>query len=956
MRAKGLANGLEMNGGFGNPFVELLGKQLSDLREHLAQAHLQEVARLETENAQLRSELDDNGRLRALAFHPLTPGSRGAWDDGPDTTLFQAHQRRPSLGQVNAFEVTEMEDVHPPSRPASKKRTPSCKRPSPIAAAPPPDTPKPMFASGMDDIESVLDAEGIKDSTTGVPSLDHQPTSPPKDVSGGTVSASGTVSVKSILKHVKVAEDYDDEEEEDGHGFEVLQIWTATKIFKRQSRLAMNLVHGQTQDSKELAQAGSLNPTLFRFTQRIRKYMVPPSSRKHITWEICGLLLIAYDVVVIPLDFFNPPAWTFTEVMSWVVRVYWTFDIFKSFLTGFLDAKGKVVLDPQRSALRYARSWMCFDLSVVTWDWVSITQGGSIGGIFRGVRVMAIPRSMRFLRLIKVIRLAMDSDGIVGFINDHARSQLLMLVASILRSILLLLWLAHLIACFWYGIGSGGGDSWVKNHLSEDEHIGESYLWSIHWSVAQFAGELVYSPRNSTERMFAVFVFIFAFLFSTLFVSSITTSMTHLMMVANIQSSQIAALRRFIFDNDISTSLAVRVQHNAQHVLKEQRQNFSEENVELLKIISEHLRAELRFEIHSRVLLAHPFFDYYYRINAAGVRRVCDVAVSRVKICKGDIVFHDLETPSWQRMFFIISGTLQYLQRDADPRFVKDGEWLCEAVLWTNWMHCGTLQAETNCTLLVLDKEQFCYTISPFPTHHARDYAGAFVEELNRTDRDFLTDLRDNSVDVACKCAFMDLDSAPLRHSSHSMMPSQRITIGGVLNDAVNWMRPTVSGDGPLNCPGRARSGSGAGRLADMISVKKSSTTAIEHNPSDDSIATKRGLLHAGRHRQRHHSSNIHDRKQGRSNTSQSQKSTKSEDITHQISGVWKVENSVTEDTGRPSYSQAALQAAIRVTSSDGSASADDATNVASLTFGAQDNPIDRRVSDGLPGRPIEAV
>ena len=45
-------------------------------------------------------------------------------------------------------------------------------------------------------------------------------------------------------------------------------------------------------------------------------------------------------------------------------------------------------------------------------------------------------------------------------------------------------------------------------------------------------------------------------------------------------------LRRYLADKAISSSLAVRVQRNAQHVLVEQKRNAAESSVELLSLIS----------------------------------------------------------------------------------------------------------------------------------------------------------------------------------------------------------------------------------------------------------------------------------------------------------------------------------------------------------------------------------
>merc|ERR1719443_2562999 len=146
---------------------------------------------------------------------------------------------------------------------------------------------------------------------------------------------------------------------------------------------------------------------------------------------------------------------------------------------------------------------------------------------------------------------------------------------------------AHFLACSWYYLGtqmfhdlmnSSGEDTWVIYHDLDQEHhnVWTRYNWAFHWAVSQFFGEGLLSPRNHYERLFIVLTLLFTFMASTAFVSSFTTSMTRIQLVASKQSSQLAALRRFLVDKNIPRGLSVRVTRNAQHALLEQKRNAPE--------------------------------------------------------------------------------------------------------------------------------------------------------------------------------------------------------------------------------------------------------------------------------------------------------------------------------------------------------------------------------------------
>merc|ERR1712137_889532 len=96
---------------------------------------------------------------------------------------------------------------------------------------------------------------------------------------------------------------------------------------------------------------------------------------------------------------------------------------------------------------------------------------------------------------------------------------------------------------------------------------------------------------------------------ATIIVSRLTSSMTRLYILSNTQAQQLAALRRYLGENGISSRLAVRVQRNAQHAIMEMQRFMPEEKVDLLALVSEPLRMELHFELLCPVFGVHPFFS-----------------------------------------------------------------------------------------------------------------------------------------------------------------------------------------------------------------------------------------------------------------------------------------------------------------------------------------------------------
>merc|ERR1711972_421251 len=62
--------------------------------------------------------------------------------------------------------------------------------------------------------------------------------------------------------------------------------------------------------------------------------------------------------------------------------------------------------------------------------------------------------------------------------------------------------------------------------------------------------------------------------------------------------------------------------------------------------------------------------------------------------------------------------------------------------LWTSdWMHCGTLRATTDCTLLAVDAKEFQHTLGPYSSKETFGYATWFVNQLNTQSREHYTDI-----------------------------------------------------------------------------------------------------------------------------------------------------------------------------------------------------------------------
>jgi len=219
-------------------------------------------------------------------------------------------------------------------------------------------------------------------------------------------------------------------------------------------------------------------------------------------------------------------------------------------------------------------------------------------------------------------------------------------------------------------------------------------------------------------------------------VSNLTSSLTQLNFLSSQQSIKTAVLRRYLFQNGIPVKLAMRVQRNAAHAIREQQRLMPESEVELLALVSQPLQIEIHFEMHGRDLKIHPFFAFYIEECPQVMRKVCHHSVLQPsRLGTGDVIFNVGEIPANPVMYFVTRGELTYDSIYGTSSSVTEGQWISEATLWTHWMHRGVLTAANDCRVTRLDAQSFQDIASQF-SHQQFDpklYAEGYTAHLNNS-------------------------------------------------------------------------------------------------------------------------------------------------------------------------------------------------------------------------------
>ena len=133
------------------------------------------------------------------------------------------------------------------------------------------------------------------------------------------------------------------------------------------------------------------------------------------------------------------------------VDCYFWSDIVFNFRTGYYSKDGIVIYDFGMIRSAYLRGWFAIDAFSclpVTYIQLFFVDNGSSGasGNIKGLRMMRMLRLTKMLRLGRLKRI---------FQRYHEQMQPYIKAIKLSGMITVAFFLAHLLACLWYGVGAG---------------------------------------------------------------------------------------------------------------------------------------------------------------------------------------------------------------------------------------------------------------------------------------------------------------------------------------------------------------------------------------------------------------------------------------------------------------------------------------------------------------------
>ena len=464
------------------------------------------------------------------------------------------------------------------------------------------------------------------------------------------------------------------------------------------------------------------------------RFMLHPGGLFRTVWNLTVALCVLHDLVLIPLSAFDLVETPFLLFLQWLVLLSWNCDLVVSLLTGFYR-NGTLIMVPAQIWLHYAKTWMVFDVGLISLDWVLIGIGGG-GAADRNSdqwQTLRLLRSLRLVRMLRMIKLRRAHEAFQEMLHSQASS----LYFGLFSSLGYLLVLNHFIACGWFAVSHLSDVNWVSELGLDSSGIEYQYLTCMNWAFAQLGvGSSSAKPVNSLEMAFCILIAFRSLMTSATLISTVSNLMAGLSKIKEDENTEFRLLRCYLKQNEIPQPLSQKVTQFLQHQYSlRQEARSADMEVPVLTLLSKQLQGELQFARYRQALCQLPVVDNLLQMPDLQVlqvmQRMSRTAISNAVVASKDVIF--LAGAEAKAAYFTQSGSLTYFH-DAGQESVDCNVWIAEVCIWTPWVYMGDLVAEDVSRLAILDVDEFCETLGVcWQTQNAaRRYAQEFLETMRK--------------------------------------------------------------------------------------------------------------------------------------------------------------------------------------------------------------------------------
>jgi hyperpolarization activated cyclic nucleotide-gated potassium channel 2 len=142
--------------------------------------------------------------------------------------------------------------------------------------------------------------------------------------------------------------------------------------------------------------------------------------------------------------------------------------------------------------LNYLKTWFLLDLLasfpyswIINFEEIEYEESGQDGNsFFKSPQLLRLLKFMRFIRILRLLRV-LRLQRIFIRLEENVASETMNIVIKFVKLIIVITFIAHWIACFFYVVGDSelpDEDCWLETSGIADAPIYTKYIYSLYWA------------------------------------------------------------------------------------------------------------------------------------------------------------------------------------------------------------------------------------------------------------------------------------------------------------------------------------------------------------------------------------------------------------------------------------------------------------------------------------------
>ena len=425
-------------------------------------------------------------------------------------------------------------------------------------------------------------------------------------------------------------------------------------------------MQAQWGDLREIYESHS---TSFFALDPLPKWIRDPENRFSAIWDMAQLVLLFYVAFTVPYRVCFEIDVPFGSTWFWIdnfVDIYFIADLALQFRTSYYDeARHKREDEPREIAINYLKGWFFVDfISCVPVQWVGYAVQGNtdteIGDDLKAVKILRLARMTKMMRLAKFKRIMEKYQDSFATLMQYMSMYFLVLV---------IVFLAHMLSCFFYMAGNadeactweGIGDcnengtltGWVATEWGEhtnDVSIGTRYFTAMYYVFNALEPHF----QTITEKGFAVFANLVMGIIYGALAGVISTIMMGMKTNDQEVQNKLRSMRSWMHEKKVPKQLQTRIMQYFNQ-LWSARSLFDEAS--MLAEMPPTMSAEVTKFLYHDFLASIPLFK---GLSDEILYRLCEKVVPMLAL-KSSVIIQEGQPGT--EMYLLMSGEVEVSKR-----------------------------------------------------------------------------------------------------------------------------------------------------------------------------------------------------------------------------------------------------------------------------------------------------